>query len=68
MHVAGPRMSVYHFYHEAMQALGVSCNLLLPTTIPADAVLTRDTSLRTELMQRLTGIEPLSVKEALAHE
>jgi dTDP-4-dehydrorhamnose reductase len=65
MHVAGPRMSVYDFYREAMEALGVSTDRLMPEHMPLHSALTRDTSLRSNLLLRLTGIEPLTVREAL---
>ena len=66
VHVAGPRMSVYHFYRAAMEALGVPHAQLLPAPIPTEAAVTRDTSLSINLIQQLTGIIPLTVKEALA--
>lgn len=65
VHVAGPRMSVYAFYREAIEALGVSTDRLMPEHMPLHSALTRDTSLRSDLLPRLTGIELLTVREAL---
>ena len=66
VHVAGPRMSVYEFQHEALAALGADTGNVHPTAMPADSPLPRDTSLRTDLMARLTGVAPQSIARSLA--
>lgn len=57
-HVAGPRLSVYAFQREAMLALGERVDGIVPTKRPSTPDFPRDTSLRTERMTRLTGVEP----------
>ncbi|GER90453.1 NAD(P)-dependent oxidoreductase [Dictyobacter vulcani] len=65
VHVAGPAVSIYDFYREAMKQLGISCQHLHAELMPADFPHPRDTSLNTSLLQTLTGIEPLSIRDAL---
>lgn len=68
VHVAGPAMSVYDFYREAMRGLGISCERLSPMPMPLDVLQPRDTSLDTGLMNQLLGMEPLPVSVALGSE
>ncbi|QBD77035.1 NAD-dependent epimerase/dehydratase family protein [Ktedonosporobacter rubrisoli] len=68
VHVAGPALSVYDFYRQAMEALHVPCQGLLPTRMLADAPYPADTSLDTSLMHKLLDIKVLSVPEALARQ
>jgi dTDP-4-dehydrorhamnose reductase len=65
IHIGGPRMSVYDFHKEAMEAIGVS-GKISPRKMPTDAGLLRDTSLDTTLCARLTGFIPKSVTETFA--
>ncbi|MEO8972482.1 MAG: hypothetical protein ABI406_12875, partial [Ktedonobacteraceae bacterium] len=65
VHVAGEAMSVYDFYREAMNNLGISVEGLCPVQMPTDFLHTRDTSLNSNLMKKLTKIEPLPVRIAL---
>lgn len=65
IHIGGPRMSVYNFHKEAMEAIGVS-GKISPQKMPTDAGLLRDTSLDTKLCARLTGFVPKSVTESFA--
>jgi dTDP-4-dehydrorhamnose reductase len=59
-------MSVYDFYREAMSSLGISSERPYPIEMPTDLQHPRDTSLDITLMKKLTKIEPLSVRMALA--
>lgn len=65
MNVAGRRMSIYKFYREAMQALGIPCERLHPTHMLTDLCLPRDTSLNILMMEGL-GMPPLTIHESLA--
>ncbi len=66
VHVAGEAMSVYDFYREAMSSLNIPTTRLRPAQMPADFQHPRDSSLDSSLMKRLTKIEPLAVRMALA--
>jgi dTDP-4-dehydrorhamnose reductase len=66
VHVAGPRMSVYEFQREALAALGADTGHVHAARMPPDSPSPRDTSLRTDLMTRLTGVAPQSISRALA--
>jgi dTDP-4-dehydrorhamnose reductase len=65
VHVAGEAMSVYDFYREAMNSLGIPTERLCPTQMPTDFLHPRDTSLNINLMKKLTKIEPLPISIAL---
>lgn len=67
VHVAGPRMSVYDFVREAMEALDVPTDDLVGTEMPVPhlAGFLTDTSLDFSLMTRLTGIVPEKVSASL---
>lgn len=67
VHMSGQRMTVFDFTREGMEALGVPTTglhgTLMPTPRPEDML--ADTSLDNSLMQELTGIKPLSIRESL---
>jgi len=67
VHVAGPRLSIYEFHRQALEALGVPTNNLIATKMPekrpVDFLV--DTSLDYTLMTKLTGIEPANVEKSL---
>jgi dTDP-4-dehydrorhamnose reductase len=63
INIGGPRMNVYDFHKEAMEAIGVS-GKISPQKMPTDAGLLRDTSLDATLCTRLTGFAPKSVTES----
>lgn len=67
VHIAGPRMSVYDFTRQGMEALGVSTELLVggPMPIPRPQGFLPDTSLNYDLMGKLTRIKPKSIAESL---
>ncbi|GHO89679.1 sugar nucleotide-binding protein [Dictyobacter formicarum] len=65
VHVAGPAMSIYDFYRQAMACLKVPYQSLVPITMPADCTYPKNTSLDTRLMKKLTTIQPLSIDRAL---
>ncbi|MFA5962027.1 MAG: sugar nucleotide-binding protein [Parcubacteria group bacterium] len=67
VHVAGPRMSVYEFHKQALEALGVSTDNLVDVKMPVErpADFLADTSLEYSLMKKLTGIEPASIRGSL---
>ena len=65
VHVAGAAMSIYDFYREAMNSLGIPIERLCPAQMPADFPHPRDTSLNINLMKKLTKIEPLPIGMAL---
>jgi dTDP-4-dehydrorhamnose reductase len=65
VHVAGEAMSVYDFYREAMNSLGIPSERLCPGLMPTESLHPRDTSLDITLMKKLTEIEPLPVRVAL---
>lgn len=66
VHVCGKRMSVYNFTKEGMEAFNLSTKNLIGESMPEEKPLDflPDTSLDNSLMRKLTGIEPLSVKES----
>ena len=64
INIGGPRMSVFDFHREAMEAIGVS-GKISPSKMPSDAGLLRDTSLDATLCARLTGFRPKSVTDSL---
>jgi dTDP-4-dehydrorhamnose reductase len=66
VHVAGEAMSVYDFHREAMSSLGIPSERLYPAEMPADLLHPRNTSLKIDLMKKLTKIEPRPVHMALA--
>lgn len=66
VHISGARTSVYGFYRDAMTVLGVPTAALRAERLPADTEVPRDTSLRPDLMTRLTGVPMSSVRRALA--
>lgn len=66
VHVAGKAMSIYDFYQEAMNSLGISSERLHTAQMPTDFLYPRDTSLSNDLLKKLTKIEPLPVQIALA--
>ncbi len=65
-HVSGERKSVYDFTKEGMEAMGMSTKNLVGESMPKEKPIDflPDTSLDNSLMQKLTGIVPLSVKES----
>lgn len=66
VHVAGARLSVYDFQHQAMQALGISTAKLERSSMPTNKEgFLRDTSLDNTLWQRLTGSPPLTIAATL---
>ncbi|GCE47647.1 dTDP-4-dehydrorhamnose reductase [Thermosporothrix hazakensis] len=65
VHVGGVAMSVYDFYHTAMQTLQVPCEGLSASMMPADSTMPKNTSLDIRLMKGLTGVRPYTVQEAL---
>lgn len=66
VHVCGERKSVYDFMKEGMEALEISTENLIGEPMPKDKPVDflPDTSLDNSLMRKLTGIEPLGVKES----
>ncbi len=74
VHVAGPRMSVFDFQRQGVQALGLPVDELITEKIPRDAALLRDTSLSFARMVRVTGKSPrpqfatLSKSNALSND
>ncbi|HMB42622.1 MAG TPA: sugar nucleotide-binding protein [Luteimonas sp.] len=66
VHAGGPRMSVYQFQREALAALGMATTNVHPVAMPHEPTLTRDTSLNSALMIRMTRVVPRSVAAALA--
>lgn len=66
VHVSGPKMSVYDFTKEGMEALGIPTGKLREEVMPEEKPIDflPDTSLDNGLMRKLTGIEPLGVKES----
>ncbi|MFA6047265.1 MAG: sugar nucleotide-binding protein [Parcubacteria group bacterium] len=65
-HVAGPRMSVYEFVRDAVEAMGYDPSLVVGVSKSDDPKKhPPDTSLDTSLMTRLTGIVPFGVKESI---
>jgi dTDP-4-dehydrorhamnose reductase len=65
VHVAGEAMSVYDFYREAMNSLGIPSEGLCPVQMPTNFLHPRNTSLNINLMKKLTKIEPLPISIAL---
>ncbi len=65
VHVAGPAMSVYDFYHEGMVSLGIPCERLSAVPMPPGLLQPRDTSLDTSLMHSLLSMDPLPISTAL---
>ncbi len=65
VHVAGSAMSIYDFYREAMNSLGVPIECLCSAQMPTDFPHPRNTSLNINLMKKLTKIEPLPIHIAL---
>lgn len=65
VHVAGSAMSIYDFYRDAMNSLGVPIERLYSAQIPANFPHPRNTSLNISRMRKLTKIEPLSIGIAL---
>jgi dTDP-4-dehydrorhamnose reductase len=67
VHAAGPRMSIYDFHKETLEALNVPTNNLIATKMPEERPVDflADTSLDYTLMTKLTGIEPDNVKKSL---
>jgi dTDP-4-dehydrorhamnose reductase len=63
VNIGGPRMSVFDFHKEAMEAIGIS-GKISPQKMPTDAGFLPDTSLDTTLCTRLTGFAPKSVTES----
>jgi dTDP-4-dehydrorhamnose reductase len=63
VNVGGPRMSVWAFHKEAMEAMGVAGSVF-PSKMPADTGLLRDTSLDVTLCTKLTGFLPKSVTKS----
>jgi dTDP-4-dehydrorhamnose reductase len=70
VHVAGPRLSVYEFHKQALEALDVPTNSLIaikmPTERPIDFL--ADTSLDYTLMTKLIGVEPGSIGDILGQK
>lgn len=66
MHVGGPRMSVYDFTKEGMEALGIPTKNLAGKAMPKERPIDflPDTSLDNALMKNFTEIKPLGVKES----
>lgn len=58
-------MSVYDFYREAMNSLGIPSERLCRVQMPTDFPHPKDTSLNITLMKKLTKIEPFPVRLAL---
>ena len=65
VHISGVRSSVYEFYRDALNALGVPTAALHSDRLPVGTKISRDTSLDAALMTRLTGVSVLGVREAL---
>lgn len=66
LHISGKRMSYFDFTKEGMEALGMSTENLVGEKMPKDkwAEFLPDTSLDASLMEKLTGVHPLSIKES----
>ena len=66
VHVAGPKLSVYDFTKQAFEALGLDSRFIkpIPINIPNGKGL-RDSSLDCSILEKLTGLRPLSVSETL---
>jgi dTDP-4-dehydrorhamnose reductase len=60
VHVAGERKSVYDFYLESLQSLGVNTSNLKASNMPAHSGLPQDTSLDSSFLQQLLK-QPLSL-------
>ncbi|MFZ2626984.1 MAG: sugar nucleotide-binding protein [Candidatus Moraniibacteriota bacterium] len=67
IHVAGPRMSIYDFHKEALEALSVPTDNLIATKMPTERPVDflADTSLDYTLMTKLTGIVPVGIEDSL---
>jgi dTDP-4-dehydrorhamnose reductase len=67
VHVAGPRMSVFDFIREGMEAMNVETDNLFKSSMPEGrpTEFLPDTSLDSALLTELTGIIPLGVKESM---
>ena len=65
VHISGVRSSVYEFYRDALNALGMPTAALHSDRLPVGTKISRDTSLDAALMTRLTGVPVLGVREAL---
>jgi dTDP-4-dehydrorhamnose reductase len=65
IHVGGARKSIFQFHSEAMLALGIPTELLLPTQMPRDGNFQRDTSLDTTLMVQLMRQPHKSIAQSL---
>ncbi len=65
VHIGGEALSVYDFYRDAMDCLGISSERLCPALMPIDSPYPRDTSLDITLMKNLTKIEPLPIRQVL---
>lgn len=63
LHISGPRMSIYDFTKEGMEALGIPTSMLegvkMPAERPRDFLF--DSSLDSSLAQKITGVIPLGV-------
>lgn len=57
LHVPGPRLSVYEFHQQALNALGFDADGLVPTHVPPDAKVARDRSLVAPRFASVTGVE-----------
>ncbi len=65
VHISGVRSSVYAFYRNALNVLGVPTAALHADRLLVGAEVPRDTSLDAALMTGLTGVPVLGVREAL---
>lgn len=65
VHISGERMSVYDFTREILEAMKISTNNLIGEVMPKDRPFEflPDTSLNNELMEKITDIKPLSIRE-----
>jgi len=67
VHVAGPRMSVYEFFKEGLEAMKISTKNLIGVPMPKERSIDflADTSLDYSLMEKLTNVIPTGVRETL---
>ncbi len=66
VHVAGEKMSVFEFFKKGFEALEIPIENLVPIRMPEVKPIDflSDTSLNNSLMQTLSGIKPVDLKEA----
>lgn len=66
VHVAGIRLSVFEFHHQAMEAMGIDPAEMKRCSMPVAAEMLRDTSMDGSLWQKLTDMRPHSIGQTLS--